>query len=321
MSDGGVYYEAAVMVLRALHDWWDRQAAIRALAQMQRVEAAKLVVSDQNPLALAVKALEADNTGLATIHWEDARKRIPDHVMQSIDSITVLLKLGRFDELETLMLEGHRKSPRVVTYKLGLARLNESRQRFAEAAKWWSSIRAGSSFEVENWKKEAYCLERAGELEASADLLSKAARVFPNRVDIWSGSARIYERLQKWPEALRAWDYVAETLRDGNGYAGAARVCVAMNDPDAASRRIAAGYIKTPYSFDLLKIMAEFAEQSADLPRATRLWAELRMAHPQLDTGYREEIRCLLQAGDKAQADQVFAEAERRFPGKLTQPT
>jgi tetratricopeptide (TPR) repeat protein len=293
---------------------------MRAFAGMQRAEAAKLARSEQNPLALAVKALEADNTDLATNHWEDARNRTPDHVMQSEDTIKVLLRLNRLDELEALMLAGHKKSPRVELYKLGLAQLNERRQRFTEAAKWWSSIRIGSSFGVENWKSEAHCLELAGELAASANVLHHAARLFADRADVWSRLASIYERLQNWPEALRAWDYVAETLRDGGGYAGAARVCVAMKDPDGAGRRITAGYTKTPYSFDLLKIMAEFAEQSADLPRAMRLWAELRMAHPQLDTGYREEIRCLLRAGDTAKADRVFAEAERRFPGRITYP-
>ncbi len=98
---------------------------------MQRVETAKLVRSAENPLALALKALEAEDTDLATAHWEDARNRTPDHVMQSGDTIKVLLKLNRLDELEALMLAGNKKSPRVELYKLGLAQLCERRQNFA----------------------------------------------------------------------------------------------------------------------------------------------------------------------------------------------
>ena len=288
---------------------------MRDLKHFARLDAERLESSEQNPLYLAARAVDAGNRDLAVQHWTAAQKQLPAYVMTSETTIQVLLGLGRLDELEALLKTGLKKSPASVHYLKGLARLDETRERFGEAAAWWSLIRKGSPREIDIWIREAYCLNRAGDTAAAAQVLELGARNFPDRHDIWIPLAERQETLCKWPQALITWDYIADTLGRAIGYACGGRVCAKMGNLNGAIQRLEKGHFRFPYDLDILQRIAEVEENRGNVAQAITYWAQLRMAHPQQQIGYTEAARCMRLIGKEDEAKLITNAATERFPG------
>ncbi len=303
--------------LRSIHDWRERRVAIREIKKFEQADEEDLAKSDANPLHLAELAIRSNNNMDAAVYWEDARIRMPNHILESDRSKQILLALGRFDEFEALMKKGLLKSPRSNQYMIGLAQLYEHRQDFDQAAVWWLKIHKIFRNDRHAYIFGAACLQKLNRLQEAATLLKTGTLYLPSDDAIWIELAKIKEEAQEWTSSLDVWDHVAYTMGHALGYVGGARVCEATGDFDGALKRLREGYVRHPCDADLLAASARQAERRGNLSEAAEFWKIMRLLFPSRDTSCREEVRCLLLGGRVDDANTILAEAARRFPGEF----
>lgn len=304
------------MPVLARFRWWRRRSSIlREIDLLQDEQEGHLVRSLSNPLRQAVQSLDGGNLKQAAQFWEQARRLIPRHILASTDTIHFLLRTGRLDELESLMVAGHAKSRTNALYLEGLARLAEQRDRIDEALTWWSKLRKTKPGIRDGWLVGAACLKKAGRNEEAASVLQSSILYFETDHDLRIELASARETLADWPRALQEWNYVAETLGLSAGHCGAARICERAGDLPGARLRLTQGLVKHPYQADLLIALARLEERLGNLPTASAYWADLRLSRPHIEIGYREGIRCFRLAGQLEKARLVYEQASQRFPG------
>jgi len=226
------------MFFQSFRDWRDRRAALRDVQTLDLREQSERAGLVSSPLHQATDALAGGDLGQAAKLWARARQVMPSQVTRSKETIDILLALGRLDELEALMLQGHKKSRRDKLYLTGLARVAERRGLFLEAAQWWTKLRSAFPADPDGWMAGAACLEKLGHNEERLAILQSARRYFPNDKDVWIWFARAQEAVGQWQQALQSWDYIGETLGHAVGYVGGASACERLGDLPGALERL-----------------------------------------------------------------------------------
>lgn len=303
-----------MILLSGFRAWRERRSAMREIEIIKSEEEDRLVRSPASPLEKAVLAVDSGDAEQASELWEQARALTPRHIMASHHTVHVLIKLERLDELEALMLTGHRRSRTDPLFLSGLARLAERRGKTDDALRWWSKLRKCRPTRADGWIEGAACLRRLGRHQEAAAVLTASTRYMDADYGCHAELAYVRETLSDWRGALEEWDYIAGPMDRPTGHCGAARVYEKLGDLPAARLRLATGRLKHPYDADLIIASARLEERSGNLDLASRRWAELRLSRPKSDLGYSEGIRILNLAEKPEAARLLRQEAAERFP-------
>src|ERR1700722_692974 len=130
------------MPWRWFQDWRDRRSALAELEERWGGEEGVLMDQSQNPIYLAKRAVTSDNLVEAASQWERALLLMPNGIVESPDSLDILLGLKRYDEANALMRERQKRFAGDRFCLMGLARTAEARGDIAEALKRWEVVRS-----------------------------------------------------------------------------------------------------------------------------------------------------------------------------------
>ena len=304
------------MVWRHFQDWRERRAVLRDLKRLQRADEDRLAGTEVSPLHLAKAAAEAGDLVTAAARWEDARARLPEVIVESRDSLTILLALGRFDEAEALMRERRKRFVNDEHYLTGLALAAQGRKDHAGAALRWKAVRTRAPHEIEGYLMGASCLRELGQLEEAGELLRGAARVSPDDSRVWSEVMHLARARGDTDAVLEACSVLGERFNMAGGYATQARVLRELGraeEAEALLERVLPGFTGDA---DIASARAELAEHADDTERAIARWSVVRRLQPASPWGYVHGARRLSRAGRHAEADAVLREAIDRFPAE-----
>jgi tetratricopeptide (TPR) repeat protein len=301
------------MILRWWRDWRERRSALREMQHLHRRDEAIVMDQNQNPLTLAKSCLASDPVQAATL-WERARVIVPDTVLRSPDSLTILLELKRYDEAEALMRERQKRIRGDRLCLTGLARIAEARGDMEEALKRWDVVRRRVQDSLEGYVGSARCLVELDRLDEAEAELKRALRYGPNGHGMLVGLARISDRRKNWEQSIQRWRHLAETFQDAPAFAGVAKAMLELGRADEAEAYMAEPSRLYPSDLEIAVTYAHVAERRGDLRTACARWARVRATDPNFYLGYTKGARCLLEAGLPAEADAVLEVAIERFP-------
>ena len=303
-------------MFEAFLEWRERRRAMRQLSSFQKEEAQELAVSDTNPLLQAKMALGIDDPEGALQFWQQAWVRYPGYVKQAPETIDVLLGLKLFDDAETIMLEGQKRSPYEARYAEGYALVAEHRGDREEAVARWQQVRKrfpGSWMAYVNAARTLRELGRPGEAER---LLKVATSSFPTLLVAWLEYARVAEDFKNWKVATSRWEQVSDRFGHVIGLLGQARVMVVVGRPDEAERMLLDARTKFEYDSDVAVTWARLAERRGNLEQALERWTFVRRRFPQFIAGFRESARLLQATGKIEQLQGLLRDAAERFPAE-----
>jgi tetratricopeptide (TPR) repeat protein len=296
-----------------LRTWRETRRALREMNDRQALDDSLAALDDNNALYRAKVAVQVGDKDAALNFWLDARRRFPSYTLRSRDSIDVLLQLRRFDEAESLMLEGQKQFPQEGYYFEGYARVAQEQGNMPEAVERWASVRKQFPFRWRGFAFGADCLANFGNLTEASTLLDIAVVRFPAEIGCHLSYARIAERLQDWPEAVRRWEHVLEEFRHVAGISGAARALHEMGRTDEAVARLETMRPLYPTEVEIVVLMAQLEEARGDQGKAEQRWRFVRERFPLSAIGYKESARVLERLGRADDADTALRAAIDRF--------
>jgi len=268
---------------------------------------------NQNPLTLAMSCMLSDPVQAAAF-WERARVLVPDTVLRSPDSLTILLELKRYDEAEALMLERQKRIRGDRLCLTGLARIAEARGDMEEAVKRWDVVRRRVKDSLEGYVGSARCLVDLDRLDEAEAALKRALLYDPKGHGMLVGLARISDRRKNWEQSIQRWGQLAELFQDAPAFAGVAKAMLELGRADEAEAYLAEPSRLYTGDLEIAITYAHVAERRGDLTTARARWARVRASDPNFYLGYIKGARCLLEAGLPAEADAILEAAVERFP-------
>jgi tetratricopeptide (TPR) repeat protein len=307
------------MVFGWLRDWRERRAALNEMTAIQRSEEAVLMDQNQNPLALAMACLAADPEQAAAL-WDKARALVPNTILKSPESLTILLELKRYDEAEALMRERRKRILGDHLCLTGLAEIAERRGDLDEALKRWDVVRRHVKESVEGYIGCARCLFFMDRLDEAETQLNRALRYVGNGHGILVWRARISDRRKDWDQSILRWKQLADDHQDAPAFAYVAKAMLELGRADDAEAYMAEPSRLYTSNLEIAITYAHVAERRGDLAAACARWARVRATDPYFYLGYEKGARCLFEAGRHAEADAVLNEAIERFPNQSWAP-
>jgi tetratricopeptide (TPR) repeat protein len=303
-------------VLRALQTWKERRRALREIKDLQQVEEFGLALDDSNLVNRSKMALAAGAPVEALQFWQEALTRYPKFAMASRDSLGILLGLRRFDEAESLMLLGQKRSTRDHFFLDGYAMVAEQRGNTDEAIERWERVRRKFPGHWTGYVHGGACLSRAGQLAAAEALINKGVRLFPDNAQAWTEAARIAEHRHDWQEAIRRWEIVREKFRDVRGDIGLARGLEKLGRIEEAEDHLKTAQLRAHQVHEIAPALARLANLRGDKEEAARRWADVRRRFPRLSVGYQEGFRHLMQMGRCTDAEAILLAAVDCLPSE-----
>jgi tetratricopeptide (TPR) repeat protein len=288
---------------------------LRELKALERQENLALALDSGNLVSTAKAAIVAGDRTAAQHFWQEALVRYPVFAKSSHDALDVLLGLQRFDEAESLMLEG-RERFNDPFYAEGYALVAEHRGEISEAILRWNMVRKTWPGGWISYVHGINCLCRAGRLNAAEDLAQQAIKRFPDEIRTWLEWARTAEYGQDWAEAIRRWDTVCKKFQHVHGDLGVARGLEALGRTDDAERRLTEAQVRRPLVAEIALALARLASQRGDNEEAVLRWADARKRFPLLQFGYQGGFRELLKLGRYSEAETILLTAIDRFPAE-----
>jgi tetratricopeptide (TPR) repeat protein len=279
-----------------LHRWRGQQtqSIVRAYSAAQAAEAA---TRSESLLMSAEDACRRSDMEKARAQWEEAYALWPDPVLLAPCTVIILSHFGRLEELESLLQQGRKRHPTLPHILSGLARIAESKQDFPEALKLWTTLQKRSPTDLTAWTAAVECLKQMGRQKEGGELLLSAQKYLSENWLYLIALAQVMEEIDQPARAIAAWDKLGSDHELVDGYVGAARVCRRSGNIAEAESRLTAVREKFPYDPSLLAEVARLREGQGRWDEAARAWADMRLAHPSLELGYREGVRCFEEAG------------------------
>ena len=272
------------------------------------------------PLVDLLAACEAMAAGTQTDAalriWAWLRRQSVHHIGPWVRAATVLAKLGRRDEAETLLLDAHAQFADAIMFALvDYARgLRHAAGPHAVLATW-AMVRERFPQLPAGYIEGAACLREVKQFDAAGALLSEARTKFPDDlVTAWEHS-KIAEFTGDWPEALTRWvNFRARFPDHWAGYTGLARALLQLKRQEDADVLLREASQRFPDEPGLLPDLARTAEGRRDWEEALGHWTALRDRAPERSEGYLRAAKCLSRLGRIDEAESLYLDGARRFP-------
>lgn len=154
--------------IEQLRRWRHAHVVIRELGDFDRRQSNALASPDISPLKRATESLERGAIEDAYVHWCEARRLKPQLVFAARETVDILLKAGREEQLESELQWALANGYHTEVIFSGLAALEDRRGCMAEAARLWAKARTCNGADARIWLAEAYCL---GKVQKHAEQL------------------------------------------------------------------------------------------------------------------------------------------------------
>jgi tetratricopeptide (TPR) repeat protein len=256
--------------------------------------------------------VEVDDRKSAREFLELARKKIPNHVLTSPDTVGILLRLGDFAELESLALIGAKRFPNQPHYLFGYALAAQRQRNLDEAVRRWAMVLKKFPNHQPAYVQSVGCLREAKRLDEAEALLRTALRKMPNDLFLLIEHCRLAEARGDWAAAYTRW----ESLRSRHRVAfdGAAQALHKLGRTAEAEALLEEGRVRYPTYENIAITLARIAEQTGNTAEALKRWAVVRERFPFERSGYTDPIRLLREQREWVTADAVALAAIQRFP-------
>lgn len=304
------------MLWRRFQDWREQRAVLKELKHRQRQEEAILADDNRNPLYLAKLAVERDQLETASLRWDEARRTMPNVVLESDDSLPILLGLKRYEEAEALMDQGRQHSPRNRRWLRALARIAQHRGDYEEAVRRWKAAQDSTMDTTEAWLNEATCLRFLGRHDEAEAVYDEVIRRRPDDLGALTERAKTSDERRDWLKSEARWRPLAERYKIGFVFAAYGRVLGELGRFDEAEGILDHSRAMFPANLDTAITRAHLAERRGDMTAACERWAELHRVAPYFQQGYHDWAECLLSVERHTEADSVMRDAIQRFPNE-----
>jgi len=186
---------------------------------------------------------------------------------------------------------------------------------WATALAIWEVVTQQYPDRPEGFVGKGGALIELGRSTEAEQFLADAMGRFPD--NLWSAVAyaQLSERARNWREALRRWEVVRDKFPDAAvGHVGVAAVLRELGEIDAAEAAFAGAVERFPTDVWAAHNYAEIAGRRADWAEALRRWEVVKQAFPDHAGAFVGTAAALRMLDRIEDADQLLAEADRRFP-------
>jgi tetratricopeptide (TPR) repeat protein len=241
--------------------------------------------------------------------WTIVLQRFPRLHSAYVLKARCLIKIGRLDEAEGLLLEAQKMNTPDEGAATDFAGIANLRGDWEEALRRWDDVRKDYPV-VEAWIGVATAQRELGRRQEAIGTLTVARGKFLNSHRPSVELAWMAHNAKDWPEALRLWQAVRESFpRLGTGYVAGAWALREAGQLEEAEAVLGIGTNLLDQDAGPAADYARFAHRRGDWPEAVRRWALVRERFPGEKSGYTEGADALEAAGDHAAAAAVRAAA------------
>lgn len=146
----------------------------------------------------------------AITRWEGYRRRFPDRAVGYAAESIALREQSRFDEAESLVLEGLRRHPGDNELQASYAFIATARKDWEPAVERWQTYVDRFPDHPVGYLQAGIALRELGRFPDADAVLREALRRFPENSDILGNFARNAAHRRDWLEALRRWKSYSE---------------------------------------------------------------------------------------------------------------
>jgi tetratricopeptide (TPR) repeat protein len=186
------------------------------------------------------------------------------------------------------------------------------------AASAWKEIRLQYPESSEGFTFGGCLLKRLGQLSEALSVFGQGLDRFPTNEWLAVEQAWALIDLADFATAAQRWREIRLCFPNNlGGYLGGGLAHRRMGDYNAADDIYRAALSRLP---DTLNVFADFAwnaEEKGDLPEAIQRWHTVQSRFPEVENGYVRAGVLLLNSEHWDEADDVLAEAVRRFPDSV----
>lgn len=247
--------------------------------------------------------------------WARASAAFPEMAMQSPEALEFLVRFQCYDEAEALLTRARSQYPRSAHPQEGLALVAYGRGDREEAMTCCDLLRKNHPRSVKSYWIAAASLSELGRAEEAEAILARGIHIMPDDESLRIEYARLAERRQDWPEALKRWTDVHEIYGHLAAVAGTATALMQLGRLDEAERLLSDVIHEAGNELTVWVAHACLAEHQLDWQEAAQRWETLRRRFPEVPLGYVHGIRSLLELGRRAEAEDVLCESVERTPG------
>jgi predicted Zn-dependent protease len=301
-------------IFSAWRDWQERRQILRDIRRRQGDDRERLRYTVKDQLTYALSALEHDDTRQAADIWATLLDNSPREARESPLALQVLLGLRRYDEAETMMVEGRTAHPRESYFAAGLARVAQARGDHKTAIEHCVSVRKQFPFVKEGYTLATESLISKHRLDEAEPLAQQAMKLFSDEVRGFLSYGRIAVERQDWIEALRRWKIVLDRFGHQIGYLGYAQALQHLGRPDEAEALILPLTVRYPTDPGFPIELARMAQTVGNISVAIERWEGVPRRFPLYFPGCVLAAEALEKLGAITQAEAVLREAVDHFP-------
>ena len=241
--------------------------------------------------------------------WTTVLQRFPRLHRAYVLKARCLIRIGRLDEAEGLLLHAQKMDTPDEGAATDFAGIASQRKDWEEALRRWDDVRKEFPV-VEAWIGFATAQRELGRREDAIETLNLARGKFLNSHRPSVELAWMAHNAKDWPEALRQWQAVRESFpRLATGYIAGAWALREAGQLEEAEAVLGIGANLLDQDAGPAVDYARYAHRRGDWPEAIRRWAMVRERFPAEKSGYTEGADTLEAAGDHAAASAVRAAA------------
>lgn len=298
----------------AWRNWRELREILLDLRRQKADNAEQIRFIVRDSLGEALSALRLNDDRKAAQIWTRLRDQFPDEIGAAPLAPEILLKLGRFDEAEALMLKGRKRHPGNVHFARGLAAVSEARGDHDQAICRYAALRKRFPGAVEGYVMGALSLAAKNKLNEAEALAMEAMKRFPEEIGGFLEYARIAARRQNWLEALERWQNVQDGFGHRTfGYMGCAQTMILLGRYNEADAILADARIRFPTDSGFFAESARCAEARGDIPAAVSRWKSTVERFPLEAHCHSEAADAFERLGRPAEAEAALRGAADRF--------
>ncbi len=247
--------------------------------------------------------------------WAHLRQAAPEMPEAWYRASSLLIRAGRLDEAETLLLEGQAAFPAQTVFFIDHGWVAHYRRDWPLAEQRWAEVRRRFPQNPAGYLYGSWDLRDSGRLEDAAALLAIAEELFPDDQSVLSERALAESRLRRADAMVAAWARVREKFpASGAGYGGGAEAFRDLGRLEEAEALIAQGRELFPQDRGIGFTWADMAMRRSAWVEAAERWLALLQTFP-------DDLHCLVQAhrslalaADHDRADVIIARARALAP-------
>jgi tetratricopeptide (TPR) repeat protein len=250
----------------------------------------------------------------AAHRWETVRTRHPGNLGGYLGGAASLREFGQDEQAEVVLQAGIELLPSVPYPALDYAWYAHRRKDWPEAARRWAYVL--EHFPAHGAVGAASAYREMGDLDRADTVLRQAAEQHPSE-QICIEYARMAQRREDWPEAVRRWESVRSKYPGTSiGYVGGAQALFNAGRTDDADELLRQSTIAFPDDRSAHVEYAHAAYWRKDLPEAIRRWERVRGRFPEArDHEYVSHAIALREAGRFDEAGALLRKADSDFVG------